>query len=211
MNIFRMMAGIYAANCLLVYDDSSKDSFVVDPGGNFDDIVDNIGKLNLNPRFILLTHGHGDHIGAVNELKSKYNIPVICHEDEKKLLADSSINLSHQMPMKDIEIIPDDTFKDGDIIGNDFPIEVIHTPGHTAGSCCFLLENYLITGDTIFRGSIGRTDLPTSNYDEIVESIKNKILVLDDGLRIFPGHGAETTMAFERDNNPYFIEFAKYI
>lgn len=205
MEIYRMMAGIYAANCFLIYNDE-KNAFIVDPGGDSDDIMSTVEKLELVPKFILLTHGHGDHIGAAEILREKYSIPILAHENEVKLLQDANINMSAYMPIKRVELTPDKTFKDGDIIGYGFGIKVIHTPGHTSGSCCFLMGDDLITGDTVFRGSIGRTDLETGNYDEIIESIKNKILVLDDKVKIYPGHGPITSMEIEKVSNPYFAD-----
>ncbi|WP_425539972.1 MBL fold metallo-hydrolase [Microaceticoccus formicicus] len=205
MEIYRMMAGIYAANCFLIYNDE-KNAFIVDPGGDSDDIMSTVEKLELVPKFILLTHGHGDHIGAAEILRGKYSIPILAHENEVKLLQDANINMSAYMPIKRVELTPDKTFKDGDIIGDGFGIKVIHTPGHTSGSCCFLMGDDLITGDTVFRGSIGRTDLETGNYDEIIESIKNKILVLDDKVKIYPGHGPITSMEIEKVSNPYFAD-----
>lgn len=200
-----MMAGVYAANCLFVINDK-KDAFIVDPGGDFKDIVRNIEEKEINPKFILLTHGHGDHIGAVEELKEKYNIPVFVHEAEVDLLFDPEINMSAHMPIKPISIKADKTFSDGVVIGDEFEIKVIHTPGHTAGSSCFLVGDDLITGDTVFRGSIGRSDLPTGNHDEIMNSIKNKIIVLDDSVRIHSGHGPMSTIELEKASNPFFAE-----
>lgn len=205
MEIYRMMAGVYAANCFLIYDEN-KNAFIVDPGGDSDDIISTIEKLELLPKFILLTHGHGDHIGAAEILREKFNIPILAHENEVKLLQDANINMSAYMPIKRVEITPDKTFKDGDIIGDNFHIKVIHTPGHTSGSCCFLIGDDLITGDTVFRGSIGRTDLETGSYDDIIESIKNKIIVMDDAVKIHPGHGAASTIKIEKESNPYFAD-----
>ncbi len=200
-----MMAGVYAANCFFVIN-NRREAIIIDPGGDFKDIVKNIDEKEIIPKYILLTHGHGDHIAAVNELKEKYEIPVLVHEDEVELLSDPEMNMSARMPINPVSVNADITFLDGESICDEFNIKVIHTPGHTAGSCCFLIGDKLITGDTVFRGSIGRSDLPTGNYDDIMQSIKNKILLMDDSIEIFPGHGTASTIETEKQINPYFAE-----
>lgn len=203
MKIERMMAGVYAANCYFVYE--GEKGFIVDPGGDVDDIERKLDELGFKPEFILLTHGHGDHIAGVSELRDKYNIEVYIHEEEAKLAASSELNLSVNMPIEKVEIIADHTFKDGDVLfPESYNILVLHTPGHTRGSVCFKIGNNLISGDTVFRGTVGRTDLPTSSKEDMNNSIKNKILPLDDSTIIHPGHGAATTMEFERATNPFF-------
>ncbi len=205
MNIHRMMAGVYSANCYLVY--SGDRGFIIDPGGEGEKISDEAEKLGFKPEFILLTHGHGDHIGAVNWLKDHYGIPVFAHKDEAKLLEDPDMNLSSTMVGGSHSVIVNRLLEDGEIIEPGvFDVEVIHTPGHSKGSVLYRIGNSLITGDTLFLGSVGRTDLVGSSSADMLNSLQTKILPLDDGLEIFPGHGPSSNMAYEKVNNPFLID-----
>lgn len=174
MEVYRMMAGVYAANCYIVYDEN-KNGFIVDPGGDFSDIDASLNDLGVHLKFILLTHGHGDHIGAVKPFIEKYKIPIYASALEKELLANPEINLTKRMPSAEISITDYIEVNDGDVIENSgFSIEVFMTPGHTAGSVCYKAEDNLFTGDTLFMGSIGRSDLPTSSTDDLMLSLKEK-------------------------------------
>lgn len=204
MKIERIPAGIYAANCYIIYSEATRDGIVVDPGGDVDDILATIKENQLQIKSILLTHGHADHIGGIVELKSSLSIPVMVHEDDKELLGDGNKNLSSIMAMGAIEIEPDVLLKDGDIIefGNE-RAEIIHTPGHTRGGICIKIGDNIITGDTLFAGSIGRTDLLGGDYDTIIQSIKEKLMIYPDEIKVFPGHGAPSTIGKERVSNPF--------
>ncbi|NMB09956.1 MAG: MBL fold metallo-hydrolase [Tissierellia bacterium] len=180
-----------------------KNAFIVDPGGDFEKIVQVLEVQNLQPQFILLTHGHGDHIGAVNQLRDKYNIKVYAHRLEKELLEDTDLNVS-KMLGNPVTVEADLFFEDKDII--DFEgekIEVIHTPGHTMGGVCFYFNDILVSGDTLFRGSVGRSDLATGNMSQLIDSLNNKLMKLPDETKVLPGHGQISTIVFERENNPY--------
>lgn len=203
MNIKRIVAGAYAVNCYIVYNDDKK-GFIIDPGGDYDDILKFIKQENITLEFILLTHGHGDHIGAVNNLISDFNIPLYACEKEKSLLNDPIINLSKSIPpFKPIQLVADNWIKDSDIINfYDLKLKIIETPGHTVGSICILVGSTMFTGDTLFRMSIGRSDLPTGSYDDIINSVK-KLYNYDDNIRVLPGHGPETILKFEKENNPF--------
>lgn len=202
----RIPAGIYAANCYIVYSENTKDGIVVDPGGDADHILETIEKNKLNINHIILTHGHGDHIGGVTELKNALNVSVMIHEEDAEMLRNGEINLSTTMAMGSVEIEPDKLLKDGDIIKfGDLEAEVIHTPGHTKGGICLKIEDILITGDTLFAGSIGRTDLSGGNYETIISSIKEKLMVLSDNIEVFPGHGGPSTIGRERVRNPFLV------
>lgn len=202
----RIPAGIYAANCYIVYSENTKDGIVVDPGGDADHILETIEKNKLNINHIILTHGHGDHIGGVMELKNALNVNVMIHEEDAEMLRNGEINLSTTMAMGSVEIEPDKLLKDGDIIKfGDLEAEVIHTPGHTKGGICLKIEDILITGDTLFAGSIGRTDLSGGNYETIISSIKEKLMVLSDNIEVFPGHGGPSTIGRERVRNPFLV------
>ncbi len=203
MKIIRMAAGIYAANCYIVYS-TTLDGIVVDPGGDVDDIMKVIEEKNINVESIVLTHGHADHIGGLVDLKDKLDAKIMIHEDDREMLIDANINLSNAMPMNKVEVEPDRLLKDGDIIKfGDSEMLVIHTPGHTRGGISLKVEDNIITGDTLFQGSIGRTDLYGGNFNTIIRSIKSKILIYSNKTKIFPGHGAPSTIGDEKKNNPY--------
>lgn len=204
MKIVRIPAGIYAANCYIVYDESNKNGILVDPGGDVDDILTVIKENKIEVNYIILTHGHGDHIGGVLGLKEALGASVMIHESDKDMLIDGNKNLSTVMSMGSIEMEPDRLLKDGDIIefGN-LNAEIIHTPGHTLGGICIKIGDSLITGDTLFAGSIGRTDLPGGDYDTIIKSIKDKIMIYSDDTKVYPGHGSSSTVGKERVSNPF--------
>ena len=203
MKIKRIVVGVYSVNCYIVYN-SNGDGFIVDPGGDFDDITKFITENNITPKFILLTHGHRDHIGAVNQVKELYNIPVFAPLKEKELLMDSTINLSKSIPpFKPIRLSADRWLNDGEEI--DFyenKMKIIDTPGHTSGSISILMDDVIFTGDTLFNMSIGRTDLPTGSIEDMQNSLK-KLYKLNDDLKVLPGHGAESIMKYEKENNPF--------
>ncbi|KXG76992.1 putative metallo-hydrolase [Thermotalea metallivorans] len=204
MIIERILAGIYATNCYVITCEDTKKTAIIDPGGDGDDIVSYIDKNGFDPVFIILTHGHGDHIGAVNEIKQKKGIPVFIHKDDGEMLGNADKNLTSFMSGPKIEFMPDTLLKDGDAIelGN-LKLHIIHTPGHTRGSICIKVNDVVFTGDTLFANSIGRTDLEGGSFELIIDSIKRKLLVLDDEIKVLPGHGPATTIGMERMMNPF--------
>ena len=200
----RVQTGVYAVNCYIIGDDSTKQAFVVDPGADLEDICAVIDKEKLNVRFILLTHGHGDHIGAVEDLKKITGAKVAIHKGDAEMLKDPNLNHSEQIGGKAVSMDPDLILEDGQIISiGTLEVKVIHTPGHTKGGVCFLLGDNLITGDTLFRASIGRTDLHGGNHDQLVKNIKQKLFILPNETEVYPGHGAASTIAYEKKVNPY--------
>ena len=203
--IFEAMAvGSYMSNCYIVGSDKTKEAAIIDPGAEFGKIDSKIIELGLTPKMIILTHAHGDHIGAVLELIDKYNIPVYIHEDDAEALVDSSINLTKVLFRKEVTINPDVKLKDGDKIElGDLEFEIIHTPGHTKGGICIKIENIMMTGDTLFNQSIGRTDFPGGSFDQIIRSIKEKVFKYDDDTIVYPGHNSPTTIKSEKMNNPF--------
>lgn len=204
MKIIRIPAGIYAANCYIIFDESTRDGIVVDPGGDVDELVASITKNDVKVKHIILTHGHGDHIGGVVGLKKALGASVMIHELDKDMLIDGTKNLSTVMEMGSIEIEPDRLLKDGDVLKvGDLNIEIIHTPGHTLGGICIKIGDNLITGDTLFTGSIGRTDLLGGDYDTIIKSIKDKLMIYPDDTKVYPGHGLSSTIGRERVSNPF--------
>jgi len=202
-NIFHIEVGQLEVNCIIVKCLETSRIAVFDPGDDFDKIVKFIESIGGKPELIINTHCHYDHIGAVNDLKKKYSIPFIIHEQEKEYAEEPEKNYS-SMTGEPIKVYPDRFISDGELINlGSIGIKVIHTPGHTKGSCCFLTGNTLISGDTLFAGSVGRTDLYGGDTDTILESIKNKLLLLDGDTIVLTGHGRSTTIKQEKRFNPY--------
>jgi len=200
MKVELVVCGAYMENCYIVGNEI--EVIIIDPGDNADRISSLIGNRKVN--YILNTHGHIDHIGAVTPLRKKYGCPFGIHIKEKLLLSDPMRNLSgftgHSIIVDDADIY----FNDNDEINFlDDKIHVLHTPGHTEGGVCFVFKNCVFSGDTLFNMSIGRTDFPGGSYEMIIKSIKEKIMKLDDGFTVYPGHMDETTIGFERKNNPF--------
>ncbi|SHH14028.1 MBL fold metallo-hydrolase [Tepidibacter thalassicus] len=202
MFLQKIVAGVYGVNCYILGDEQTKKCAVLDPGGSLDEIIDIVENNEFKVDYIILTHGHGDHIGAVKELKQKTNAKILAHEDEKFILNSSKNNLTHMMGGA-FEIEADEYLKDGQIvkIGN-LELKIIHTPGHTPGCICIKVDDVLFTGDTLFAGSIGRTDLPGGDYDTILDSL-DKLSNLDDNLKVLPGHGPASKISVEKSKNPY--------
>ncbi|MDD2447053.1 MAG: MBL fold metallo-hydrolase [Tissierellia bacterium] len=204
MNIYKITAGIYAVNCYIVYSNKTKDTIVIDPGGDAGEIIKFIDENNLNLKYIVLTHGHGDHIGGVPELKSYYNVPLLIHEDDVELLIDCNKNLSNMMAMGCIEMHPDAELKHNDVIEfGDINAQVLHTPGHTKGGISLKIANNVISGDTLFNSSIGRSDLYGGNTETLIDSIKSQLMTLPEDTIVLPGHGLPTSIKFEKYNNPF--------
>ena len=176
-------------NCYICMNKDTKEGFIVDPGDDELKISVNVSRLEMIPKAILLTHGHFDHIGAVNQLKERYNIPVIVGAKEEKVLTDSRMNLS-SMFGEPVKVNGDKFLEDGEtfqVAG--FDIQYVLTPGHTPGSGCFYIEEeqVLFSGDTLFQASRGRTDFPGGSESDIIKSIKNKLLVLPGETEVYPG------------------------
>ena len=200
--IMKLVVGELQENCFILFDEN-KDAFVVDPGGSSENIIEAIDKNSLNIKYILLTHGHFDHVGAVAALVKKYKALVYMSKDDRAFLESPKEVRASAFGMQ-IEAADVDVFvKEGDEIPfSEGTIKVIETPGHTLGSVCYLFENYLFAGDTLFNGSIGRTDFPESNHSLMIESLK-KLKKLDDEIYVLSGHGPESQISYEKMTNPY--------
>jgi len=201
MEIFHISVGLLGANCYIIHKNNK--GIIVDPGGDMFRIEKELNEKNIEPCAVLLTHGHADHIAAVEEIKNKYNIDVYIHELDEELLKDPKKNLSSMLTMPDIITNADKIFNENKLSIEEIDIEIIHTPGHTQGSVCFLVGKYLLSGDTVCKGSIGRTDLIGGNYDDIIKSLE-KIKKLSDDILILPGHGPATKLIEEKQTNYYF-------
>ncbi len=186
-------------NCYFLID--GKHVGIVDPGGAGDAIIRVIEENALEPTVILLTHGHFDHTGAAAQLKKHFHIPIFIHRLDAGMLQSARMSLAANFGFPFTECEADRLLEDGDVFSvGSTEFTVLHTPGHTAGSACFLSGDTLISGDTLFRRSIGRFE--RQDKAEMQESIR-KLLTLDDGIRVFPGHDADTTIGEERRSNPF--------
>lgn len=201
MKIMRIPAGMLGTNCYILTDEASAETAVIDPGGDAQKLINEIDKTNTEVKYILLTHGHFDHTGAVTELKKKYNAPVYISSQDYAYVNSDDNEL--------YAIIGDDGtissfIHDGSEFSlGDLKIKAIETPGHTPGGVCFYVENVLISGDTLFDGSVGRTDFPGASHEMLITSIYDKLMTLPDDTIVLPGHGGETTIGKERNSNPY--------
>lgn len=192
--------GMLQTNCYLVKCDKSDTLYIIDPGDEADIIAAEAEKYQTDKITVLLTHGHFDHISALPELIKQTDIEEVYLNSSDKTLYKSSNNSipPFSAPGKGLPETVDN------ILSDDF--EIIETPGHTRGGVCFLFKeiNSLFCGDTIFAGSVGRTDLPGASHEKLISSIRNKIMTLDENLKLYPGHGPSSTISIEKMNNPYF-------
>ena len=207
LKINQMELGPIQTNCYIISNDA-KECLIFDPGEEADKIIAFLQKKQLTPIAILLTHAHFDHIGAVDALREKYEIPAYLHKLEKDWLSKPNLNGSGKYSM-----VPDYRLKDADIlldaekqlaIGG-FKMDVFHTPGHSPGSVSYSFgqEGFAIVGDTLFRGSIGRTDLVDGSEKKLLKSINDSLLTLPEYMILYPGHGPETTPEQEKRSNPF--------
>jgi len=193
-------------NCYIIQDEKTKEAMVIDPGGEVDKIGEMLDTLNANVKYIVLTHCHGDHIAGVQELKQKYGGKVLIHIEDEPGLKDPSVNLGEYVGLGTVVIEADSRLNDNDLIHiGDIEFKILHTPGHTKGGICLYQEEQkiLFSGDTIFRGTWGRTDLPTSSFEAIIKSITDRIMTLPEDTIIYPGHGKSTMV---KEEEPIYLE-----
>ncbi|MGQ9471156.1 MAG: MBL fold metallo-hydrolase [Candidatus Aminicenantales bacterium] len=201
-----VVVGALETNCYLVYCPLSREAVIIDPGAEPEKLFPVIYELRLHPRAILNTHGHIDHVGANRDFKEKFALPIFLHPADKMLLqAQEQYELSLLLGAKESPA-PDEELTDGSVIQvGEAKLVVIHTPGHSPGSVSFLGEKLLFSGDTLFSGGVGRTDLPGGSWRDLEKSIRERILVLPEDTIVLPGHGPGTTVAEEKRSNPFFI------
>lgn len=181
--IDKIVVGDLQTNCYLLADAKSKRCTIIDPGGDSPLIKEHLKSKKITPSFIINTHGHPDHIMSNGE----FDLPIYIHKDDAKALAG---------------LHPDKLLNDGDRIQlENLTIDIIHTPGHTPGSICLLCDDLLFSGDTLFASGVGRTDLPGGSENQLINSIKNKLFILNGGIKVYPGHGPETTIGKEKEGN----------
>lgn len=205
IEVKKIMVGMIMTNCLLVINKTTKETIVIDPGYETDKINEAIVKFECKPVAILLTHGHFDHIMAVDDIRDRYHTPVYLYEDEKALMEDEITNHSAKYKMSYTTKADEYVVEGQELNIADIHIVIMHTPGHTSGSCCFYLpeEEVLISGDTLFYGTVGRTDFETSSDSGMKTSIKRLLSELPDEVEVYPGHGKTTTIGYEKRYNPF--------
>lgn len=189
--------GMLQENCYIIINEEVNEAVTVDPGDEGERLIANIERLGCSLKAILLTHGHADHVGAVVDLKNKFNVPV--YINEKEILCMQNDNTVFGK-------LPEcyDFIKDGDELAiAGLKIKCIHIPGHTLGGMCFLIDNELFTGDTLFQGAVGRSDFYGGNHVELINSINEKLMILDKKINIYPGHGPSSTLMYEAMRNPF--------
>ncbi|MFC1971921.1 MBL fold metallo-hydrolase [Chloroflexota bacterium] len=193
----------YATNCYIVGAESIGEGMVIDPGGDAGAILKQINEMKLNIKYIVLTHGHIDHVGAVGELKEATGAAFCVHEDESNLVQDRPLKsmvgaLYPTLPF------PDRWLRDGDRLDvGELHFEVLHTPGHSPGGISLLGEGVVFSGDTLFNFGIGRTDFPTGSHSQLMDSIHTRLMTLPGNTVVHPGHGPESTIDAERGGNPW--------
>jgi len=202
--IKRIVTPGMGANCYLVSCDKTNQAFLVDPGAGSKMILNSVKENKMDISLIILTHGHFDHIGAVEFLRKELNAKVAIHKNDAEMLLNPEKNLSRFIGM-DISLSPAEIMLEDNekIMVGELEVKVLHTPGHTPGSICLLTEQGLFSGDTLFAGSIGRTDFPGGNMTQLLQSIEKKLLDLNDDTKVFPGHETITTIGRERKTNPF--------
>lgn len=195
-----------ATNCYIVQDEKTRETMVIDPAGDVDQIVEMLDILQAKLKYIYLTHCHGDHIGGVKELKQRYGGQIVTERRDAENLLDVNKNLSYYTCSQELVIETDARVDDNDLLHlGELQFKVLHTPGHTSGGSCLYCEEekLLFSGDTLFRGTWGRTDVPTGDFEDIINSITKKLMVLPDETIVYPGHGKSTMI---REEKPIYLE-----
>ena len=206
ISITSLTVGELAVNCWLAANEDTKEALVIDPGDEADRIRTFAEQKGWEIRYILLTHGHSDHMAGVEALREATGAPVCALREEEVLLLDARTNLSVFINHRPITVQADEFLDDGQkltLCG--IPLQVFHTPGHTPGGCCFYCQEAgsLFSGDTLFQGSVGRSDFPGGSMSELVRSVREKLLILPEETAVYPGHGERTTIGYEKKYNPY--------
>ena len=197
MLVKKTVLGVYQENAYILIDDTTRDALIIDPGDEGESLVRYLESLKINLKAILLTHGHVDHVGAVDAVKDAFSVPVYISEIDMKFIEQRKMAFG-KMKRADFFLKEGDEF-----IFAGKKVQIIETPGHSRGSLSYYVDGLLFSGDVLFQNSVGRTDLPGGNMEELLYSIKEKLMKLPGETRVFPGHGPETTLAMEKAFNGY--------
>jgi hydroxyacylglutathione hydrolase len=199
--------GSFEENCYLYACPETREAVIIDPGDEPEKILETIQELKLIPKYILNTHGHIDHICAIDAISEVYPVPLAIHPADVPLYTDEITAQEFGLTAPLVKRKPDILLQEGDKISfGTLTLDIIHTPGHTPGGICLISQPYCVfSGDTLFYRSIGRTDLAGGSYEQIEQSIRSKLYTLDDDLVVFPGHGQPTTIIEEKNENPFVI------
>jgi len=200
--------GMYLTNCYVVGCEETKEAVVIDPGfdsdGEAEEVLKFIEQNGLHVKYIINTHGHADHTAGNGIIKKATGVPILIHEDDAIMLGPIAKTFSRVFGLHVTSPTADRTLREGDIIHvGRIKLVVLHTPGHSKGGISLLGENFVFAGDTLFAGSIGRTDFPGASFEEIMQSIKTKLMTLPDRFKVYPGHGPSTTVGEEKKYNPF--------
>ena len=206
MKVQRLVLPICATNCYIAINEQLNEALIIDPGSAGERIIEAVKACGATPKAILLTHGHFDHAGDADMVAKEFGLSIYAYEDEKAVLEDPHFNQSDDMLGQPANYTADIYLKDRqelDLAG--LHIIVLHTPGHTPGGCCYYIpyEKVMFTGDTLFAGSVGRTDFPGGSMSDLIRGIKDKIMTLPTDINLLPGHEGPTTIEEERMYNPY--------
>lgn len=201
MKVNIIKVGVYEANCYIVMDENSKEAVVIDPGDNPETIKSAIERMEAKIKYILLTHGHADHTSATKEIKEYTGAQLCINKKDYEFMEKKEAMFGELESFDKVDkfICENDVLKIGDI-----NIKCIETPGHTPGGMSFLIQDLLFTGDTLFTGSIGRTDFPGGDFDQLIDSIRTKLMTNDERTMVLPGHGIESSIDQEAKYNPFF-------
>ncbi len=204
LQVEQLIVGPLATNCYLVWDDHNKEAAIIDPGDDAETILQRCAKLDLNIRYILITHGHFDHVGAVAKIKQQTNAEFLAHEADISFLEGGQQSAQRWGLSIDQPPLPNKYLKEGDTVTiGRHTLKVLHTPGHSPGGISFVHDKMVFCGDTLFQANIGRTDFRMGSFEELSHSIKTRLYTLPDDTIAYTGHGPRTQIGFEKQNNPF--------
>jgi glyoxylase-like metal-dependent hydrolase (beta-lactamase superfamily II) len=206
--IKELAVGMLMANCIILGCEKTREAAVIDPGDETERILLSLADSKLKLKYIINTHGHFDHVGGNKEMKEATDADILIHFLDAPMLSQLSSDATLFGFSAENSPPPDRTLEDNDTISfGEIRLKVIHTPGHSPGGISLYIDNKVFVGDTLFSGSIGRSDLPGGDFNTLISSIKNRLFDLGDDVKVFPGHGPNTTIGREKHSNPFVGQF----